>query len=223
MVIQSLNADKMALRQSARLYFFAPNELFTISPSKSETFQTCGACMGAMSGDPKKLFGPINKFTGQTKVKAIANANGNPKEYGIKPEQRIAMDFVKDIQPILNKNCVACHNGNNAPTGLSFGDKKTYYYNEAYENLMQLQNPQSGWYSHKKYIEERGALAIKSYLIEKVYGKELKAPRKLSGDTPHPSMELIKKYNLNITPLNQKEKLTLVRWVDMGAAFMGGE
>ncbi|MBW1616936.1 MAG: hypothetical protein JRJ49_10495, partial [Deltaproteobacteria bacterium] len=223
MTIQSLNKDKMALRQSARLYFFAPNETFTISPSKSETFQTCGACMGSMSGDPKKLFGPINKFTGQTKVKAIANANGNPKEYGIKPEQRIAIDFVKNIQPILNKNCGACHNGDKAPAGLSLTDKKTFYYNEAYENLMQLQDHRSGWYSHKKYIDERGALAIKSYLIEKVYGKELKAPRKLSGDVPHPSVELIKKHNLKITPLTEKEKLTLVRWIDMGATFLGAD
>ncbi len=223
MVIQSLNADKMALRQSARLYFFAPNETFTISPSPSETFQTCGACMGAMSGNPKRLFGPVNTFTGQDKVKAIAKAKGNPKGVGIDPKDRIVIDFKRDIQSILNKSCVACHKGDNAPAGLSLADNKTEYYNEAYENLMRLEDPASGWYSHKKYIDERGALAINSYLIEKIYGRELKAPRTLTGDFPHPSEKLIKKYKADASPLTDAEKMTLVRWIDMGAAFLGAE
>jgi mono/diheme cytochrome c family protein len=223
MVMQSLNADKMALRQSARLYFFAPNETFTISPSPSETFQTCGMCMGAMSGNPKRLFGPINTFTGQGKVKAIAKAKGNPPAYGIDVKDRITIDFKRDIQPILNKNCVACHQGNNAPKGLSLIDAKTYYYNEAYENLMQLEEPESAWYSHKKYIDERSGLAINSYLIEKIYGRELKAPQKLNGDAPHPSKKLIKKHKVNASSLTDDEKMMLVRWIDMGAAFLGAD
>ena len=223
MAIQSLNGDKMALRQSARLYFFAPGERFTISPSPSETFQTCGACMGSMSGDPKKLFGPVNMFSGQEKVRAIALAKGAPTEYGIDPKERLTMDFVRDIQPIFNARCVSCHSGDAPPAGLSLSGERTPYYNEAYENLMQLEDPESGWQSHKKYVNERGALAIESYLIEKVYGRELKAPKRLTGDFPHPSRRLLRKKGLRGRNLTENEKMRLVRWIDMGAGFRGAE
>jgi len=223
MVIQSLNKDKMALRQSARLYFFAPGERFTISPSPSETFQTCGACMGSMSGDPKKLFGPVNMFSGQEKVRAIALAKGEPAEHGVDPKKRLPMDFVRDIQPILDRRCVACHSGETPPAGLSLSGKRTAYYNEAYENLMQLEDADSGWQSHKKYVNERGALAIESYLIEKVYGRELKARRILTGDGPHPSRSLLRKSKLKGRNLTENEKMWLVRWIDMGAGFRGAK
>ncbi|VEN73828.1 conserved exported hypothetical protein [Candidatus Desulfarcum epimagneticum] len=221
MSIQSLNKDKMALRQSARLYFFAPGEKFTISPSPSETFQTCGACMGSMSKSPEKLFGPTNMFSGQEKVRAIALAKGEPQEYGIDPDDRISIDFVRNIQPIFDKNCAACHSGENPPAGLSLSGEKTTYYNAAYENLMELEDPQSGWHSRKKYVNERGALAIESYLMEKILGRELKARRDLSGDFPHPGKRLMKKRKVNVPPLTRGEKMTLVRWIDMGAVYRG--
>jgi hypothetical protein len=54
-------------------------------------------------------------------------------------------------------------------------------------------------------------MAVRSYLIEKLYGRELKAERKLEGEAPHPRR----------IPLTDKEKLTFVRWIDLGAPFKG--
>ncbi|MFH1725811.1 MAG: hypothetical protein ABII00_14465 [Elusimicrobiota bacterium] len=221
MIIQTLNKDKMALRQEARHYFFAPNETFTISPAPSETFQTCGACMGAMSGKPDRLFGPVNLFSGQGKVKAIAKAKGDPPAYGLKVEDREGIDFVRDIQPVLDRRCAACHNGKTPPKGLRLTSGKTAYYNEAYESLMQLEDPESRWYGHKKYVNERAALAIESYLIEKIFGKELRAPRKLTGDTPHPSGGLLAGSGFTGGSLSEEERMMLVRWIDLGAPFLG--
>ncbi|MBL6991957.1 MAG: hypothetical protein ISR65_19395 [Bacteriovoracaceae bacterium] len=221
LIIQSLNEDKMALRQEARHYFFAPNETFTISPSPSETFQTCGACMGAMSGKPERLFGPINKFSGQAKVIAIAKAKGNPKEYGLNVKERKGVDFEKDIQPILNKRCVFCHEGENASSGLDLTAKKTHYYNTAYENLMQLEHKNSRWFAKKKYVSERNALAIESYLIAKLYGKNLKSKKMLKGDTPHPSRGLLEKLKIDGDTLSDDEKFSFVRWIDLGATYKG--
>jgi hypothetical protein len=221
LIIQSLNADRMALRQEARYYFFAPNETFTISPSRSETFQTCAACMGAMDGDPRSLFGPINPFAGQSVVEALAAAGDEPPEMGIAEDERVGIDFLRDIQPLLDRHCVACHKGKDAPAQLRLNGRKTTYYNLAYESLMQLEEPGSGWYGNKRYVSERNALAIESYLIEKLFGRELKAPRELTGDAPHPSPALFREHGLQPAPLTEAQRMLLVRWIDMGATFRG--
>ena len=220
-VIQSLNADHMVLRQEARYYFFAPNETFSISPSRSETFQTCAACMGSMNGDPKNLFGPINPFAGQNRVQALVKWADDPPEMGLDPAERKGIDFVHDIQPLLDRHCVACHQGKAAPGGLVLTGEKTAYYSRSYESLQQLEDPKSGWFGHKRYVSERDALAIESYLIEKIFGRELKARRKLSGDYPHPSPELYRKHGLGPDPLSHQERMLLVHWIDLGATFRG--
>ena len=221
MIIQSVNADGMVLRQEARHYYFAPNETFSISPSPSETFQSCAACMGSLDGNPKNLFGPINLFVGQGLVKAIAAAADLPPAMGLKYEDRQTIDFLRDIQPLLDRHCVACHRGEDAGAGLELTGEKTAYYNNAYESLMQLDDPASGWYGRKKYISERNALAIESYLIEKIHGKEFKAARELDSDVPHPSPALFKKHGLKPAPLNEQDRRLFVRWIDLGATFRG--
>jgi hypothetical protein len=219
MILQSVNEDGMALRQEARYYFFAPNETFSISPSASETFRTCGACMGALSGHPQDLFGPILPFSGQQAVEAISRSGGSPPALGLNVSQRKTVDFQHDIQPLLDRHCFSCHSGRAPAAGLSLAGKKTAYYNEAYENLMQLQEPPSLWYGRKKYVDEREALAIKSYLVAKLYGRQLKAERTLTGDRPHPSPELFGRFALPAAPLEEKERRLIALWIDLGASF----
>ncbi len=226
LIIQTLNKDKMTLRQEARHYFFAPNEPFTISPSPSETFQTCGACMGAIA-KKENLFGPVNTFSGQQNVIAIKKSkltpDKKPPAYGIDPIDRMSIDFERDIQPVLNAKCASCHSGDDPAAGLNLSGEKTAYYNVAYESLHQLREPESAWYNKKVYLSERNALAIESYLTEKLYGRELKAQRTLEGDKPHPSAELLTQHGLDSMPLTDEEKLLFVRWIDMGATYMGPE
>ena len=221
MIIQSLNRDGMALRQEARHYFFVPNEPFTVSPSSSETFQTCGACMGSMTGDPKDLFGPVNPFSGQGEVDAIAEARGTAPSMGLEVADRRVVDFGRDVQPLLDRHCVACHGDQEPAAGLALTSARTTYYNEAYESLMELEDPASGWYGRKRYVSERNALAIESYLIEKVFGRELKAPRALEGDAPHPSPALFAERGLDPAPLSDEQRRTLALWIDLGATFHG--
>lgn len=221
LLIQSLNADRMALRQEARVYFFVPNEPFTISPAPSETFQTCAACMGAMSGRPERLFGPPTAFTGQGEVEAIARYGGEPPGLGLVREERPTIDFARDLQPVLDRHCAACHGGARPAAGLTLSGEATTYYSASYESLMQLEDPASGWFGRKRYVSERDGLAIESYLTEKLYGKELKAPRALSGDAPHPSPALFRAQGLVPAPLSDAQRLLFVRWMDFGATFRG--
>ncbi|MBI4820717.1 MAG: hypothetical protein HY791_30915 [Deltaproteobacteria bacterium] len=219
LVIQSLNSDGMALRQEARYYFFAPNEPFTISPSPSETFQTCGACMGAVSGHPKDLFGPANAFSGQAKVGALAK--DQIPELGLKVEARFGVDFERDLLPVIRKKCAGCHGGTEPAAGLSLGSERTAYYVDAYESLMALDDAASAWYGRKKYVSERDGLAIESYLAEKLWGRELQAERPLTGDAPHPSRAAFEAAGLSPDPLTESELKSFTLWMDLGAPFLG--
>ncbi len=221
LIMQSLNRDGLVVHQDARYYFFAPNETFTISPSPSETFQTCGACMGAMSGRPGRLFGPVNPFPGQGTVLALAEGAASSEVMGARPEDRRSVDFTRDIQPVLDRRCAACHGGRDAAAGLTLTGRKTRYYNDAYESLLQLEEPASRWYGRKKYVSERDALAIESYLIAKLTGRQLKASRPLSGDRPHPSPALFRARGLEPAPLSEAERRLLSLWIDLGAPFRG--
>ncbi len=223
MLIQSVNADGMALRQEARYYFFAPNEPFGVSPGASETFRTCGACMGSVTGKPEDLFGPMLPYAGTVAggVEAIARNKAGPPPLGLAVEQRKTVDFIKDIQPILEQHCTTCHAGATAAAHLDLSGTPTRYYNVAYESLMQLQDPQSGWYGRKKFISERDALAIESYLTAKLWGKQLKAKLPLQGDAPHPSPALFQAFGKTPAPLSDAERRTLALWIDLGAAFRG--
>jgi hypothetical protein len=174
-----------------------------------------------MDGNPKSLFGPINPFAGQGLVEALVEAGDTPPEMGIDPDQRTGIDFVRDIQPLLDRHCVACHKGKDAAGKLRLSSRKTEYYNQAYESLMQLEDPDSKWFGRKRFVSERNALAIESYLIEKIYGRELKAPRELTGDAPHPSPALFREHGLDPAPLTDAQRMLLVRWIDMGATFRG--
>jgi hypothetical protein len=175
--------------------------------------------MGAIRNDPNTLFGPSTMFSGQQEVLAMTPAAAKPD-----PLQYASIDFVRDIQPILDRSCAACHNDRSTPVvGLTLDGTPTAYYTSSYESLHQLEEPGSGAYYRKKYVNERNALAIKSYLMEKVHGRELKAPRTLSGDTPHPGPDLIRRYGVSATPPTEAEKLLLARWIDLGATFKGGQ
>ena len=104
---------------------------------------------------------------------------------------------------------------------LSLTGSPTGYYSDAYESLMQLEDPASGWYGRKRYVSERSGLAIESYLIEKLYGRELRAPRELSGDVPHPSPELFRAWGLEPAPLTEAQRHLFALWIDLGATFVG--
>ena len=131
----------------------------------------------------------------------------------------VPVTFAADVQPIIEQHCVACHHGGTDSETPNLSLKPTAYYNQAYESLMALTEPGSGNFDEKRYVAEREALAIESYLVEKIYGKELHAPQGLEGDSPHFSQELITQHGVDVRPVSDAERLTIVRWIDLGAVF----
>lgn len=218
-IFQSLNKDRMALRTTNRWFFFVANQNFSLTPPKGETFQQCAACMGGMGGQPRNVYGAIRHVPGLGRV-AVDDYPDVP-DFDLAPSSRFSVDFRRDVTPILEAHCTPCHGGAKPAAGLPLTSEPTAYYNTAYESLLALEEPKSGWYGRRRYVSERNGLAIESYLIAKLYGRPLQAPRPLSGDHPHPSPELFRRAGLKPAPLNETQRLLLVRWIDLGAAFKG--
>jgi len=195
-IVQALDKDKRALFTLQRLFYTQPGERFTLSIPRSKFVNTCGGCHGSLTNNPMQGIGPADIVTEASKVIATWNKQEQkrrtPVAKGKKLQDFISIDFVKDIQPILNKHCVSCHD--NAELDLSA--TKTRHYNQAYESLHQLSDPQSRNFADKKFINEREALSSQSPLIDKL----------MSEDHQY---------------LNEKELLTLIRWIDIGATYQG--
>ncbi len=93
--------------------------------------------------------------------------------------------FGRDIVPILQNVCVRCHTGTDAGELDLSGD-------DAREQLRARLVPGD---------------SRRSYLIEKLSGREMLAPREISGDAPHPS-------DGSLAPADLE---AFLRWIDGGA------
>lgn len=195
-IVQALDKDKRALFTLQRLFYTQPGERFTLSIPRSKFVNTCGGCHGSLTTDPMQGIGPADIVTEASKVVATWNKQERkkrtPAAKGAMPGDYVSIDFVKDIQPVLNKHCVSCHNGG----GLNLKDTETRHYNRAYESLHQLRDPESNNFADKKYINEREALSSQSLLIDKLMSEGHRY-------------------------LNDEELLMLIRWIDIGATFKG--
>jgi hypothetical protein len=100
--------------------------------------------------------------------------------------------FERDIRPIVDRKCISCHSASEHAADLVLSG------GAAFDSLL-------------RFVEHREALAIKSYLIEKLRGQELHAPRDIAGETPHPAND----------PLTAEEMQTFIRWIDLGASEVG--
>lgn len=218
LILQGLNSEKMAMHNVNRWFYLQPGEKLTFSIPRPIFPLRCAGCHGSLTGDPVEGIGPVDLVSASSRVMATWNEGElkRRKPYGMNQtkDDYISVDFRRDVQPILNKHCVACHQpggsalGKSAsaksPANLDLRDAVTNHYNVAYESLNQLIDPASGNYAAKRFVNEREALASESLLIETLRGE--KGASHLKGK-----------------PLSKQELLTLIRWIDLGATFKGGE
>ena len=195
-IVQALDRDKRALYTLQRQFYTQPGERFTFSIPRSKFLNTCGGCHGSLTADPMQSIGPPDIVTEASKVMATwdpqEQRRREPVAKGARITDYISIDFLTDIQPLLDKHCVACHQDG----ALDLRGRPTRHYNVAYESLHQLRDPASGNFADKRYINEREALSSQSPLIDKL----------LSEDHAY---------------LSDEELLTLIRWIDIGATYKG--
>ncbi|MCP4729169.1 MAG: hypothetical protein GY872_03745 [Roseibacillus sp.] len=191
--IQSLNGMQMALRSPNRWLYCHPGEKHGLSIPRPLYAQTCSGCHGGLTGKSEDTLRRPDAISSASRTQAIWDLPNhhkrNPANYGKSNEAMLtAVSYQRDILPIVRAKCVACHAGPVPAAKLDLAGETGYDALTTHVNL------------HDK-------LAIRSYLIEKLHGRELHATRALSGDHPHPSQQR----------LTREELLAFVRWVDLGA------
>lgn len=215
-VTQAVNADGMALRTLDKLAYAVPGERFRMSVPRPMYPMICAGCHGSVSGAGTDVLRRPDALSSASRVAAtwdpVRHERRAPTNAGASRGPWRSVDFRADVQPILSARCAtaACH-GSGAPAArLDLSAQPTRHYTRSYESLLALAEPASGDAGRKAYVAEREAQAVRSYLIEKLTGRELMAPRVLTGDRPHPSGN----------PLTPAELATLIRWIDLGATFV---
>jgi hypothetical protein len=177
------------------------------------------------------------------------NAQGQP---GLRIENtsQVSVEFLRDIRPILQARCVSCHQGSNPPGNLNLAD--TAISNGVPGDYRRLADDRSAQFGYPPVISNgswrqtnasryiRMFQSRRSLLIWKLFGQRLdgwsnadhptesvpgnaatlpagadrnEADLDFSGSImpPPPAM-----------PLSEEEKLTFVRWIDLGAPIDTG-
>lgn len=206
--IQGLDADRMALgAMHNRWFYVAPGQRLVQGASPREYPQRCAACHGALDGDPAHAFVVPDVLT-TASLTLGRYADQDPRRPLPAPragdETRIEVDFQADVRPILDRACATdgCHAGSAPAAGLRLDATPTRWFDVAYEGLL----------AGGRYVDYLVGSARRSYLIEKLTGRELDAPRALdTPGVPHPAPD----------GLPAEDLLTLVRWIDLGATWRG--
>lgn len=218
LIVQGLNEDRMAMHSMNRWFYVQPGEKLTFSIPRRIFPNLCAGCHGTLTGDNTDALGPPDIVSAASRVMAtwdpVTGRRRKPFGHGKKTEDYVSVDFRQDVQPILDRHCVSCHDGSSVHSaGLDLRGQATRHYTISYESLHRLSDPKSGQHAAKYFVDEREALSSKSYLIEKLTGKEFDAPQTITNvGTPHPVD----------SSLSKEELLTLIRWIDLGATFTGG-
>lgn len=157
--------------------------------------------------------------------KALRRSPSIPEAQPGQKEARLTFDYVRQIQPIWDKHCIECHQGNVAPDLCGTDDE---VYNVSYNHLVQLDRkyPILG---NRKLRNEDAASASIEYIPPYQTGA-LSSPLAawLGGQTKTSlEDENVNGYvtklaavpeHKNVT-LSDAEKLTLINWLDVNAPF----
>jgi len=216
---QALNADKMAVGAQHQRWIFAnPGEVLFHATHQKVYRVRCAGCHGALDGVAATAVGEVPDIVSTASVSYSTHQGANPLSpvapvaLGLDPSQTRVIDFQRDLQPIFDRSCAtaACHGSATPPGGLSLSGRPTRAYNEAYEHLLL---PGAGSGGGRRYVDEPDASAIQSFLMEKLLGRELEAPRALDAPCPPPGS--------GVPPLSEADKELITTWIDTGAVFRG--
>jgi hypothetical protein len=212
-----VDADGFAAgRQSALWIHVQGGETFPQGAPPAAYGRLCAGCHGALDGDPAHALPPVDAPDAITEASRTLSAfeARNPRRprapLPLGDARPRGFDFGRDLAPSLERSCAlaGCHAGTAPAGGLSLVPTPTTYYDAAYEALQAFGPGSTGG---KKYVDERNASAWGSYLIEKITGRELGAPRALGVPCPPPGS--------GAPPLDADVVRAFIRWVDLGAFY----
>jgi hypothetical protein len=171
----------------------------------------CAVCHGARSGRPEEAFQPVDVTARASR--SLARFEDDDPDRPREPyrvEGSLPADWARDVAPMFARSCATdgCHDAQSRAAGLALVTAPAPRYDLAYASLVARGAGSRNGY---RYLDLTGTSARGSYLIERVLGEELDAPRALEGAAPHSGSPA----------LSDTELRTLVRWIESGAAWRG--
>lgn len=215
--LQLLGADGMAVGATSRLWVNVQGgETFPQGVGPEHYPRLCAGCHGALDGDPASALPPpesLDAITGAS-VTLSTHEQRNPRRplgpLPLAATPPADFHFRRDLGPILERSCAlaGCHAGATPAGGLALTPAPTAFYDAAYEALQAFGDGSTGG---KRWVDERGASAWGSFLMEKLTGRELGAPRPLDFRCPPAGS--------GAPPLEDAELRAFARWIDLGAIY----
>lgn len=210
--LQLLDQDRMAIgTQHNRWIHLAPGEKFPGGVSPELYPVLCAGCHGGVSGGAGDVGGVIPDVITTASITLATHENLDPRRPLAPLEVGAAafsVSFEADVGPMLERSCSSCHSGSAPAAGLALVRTATAHFDQAYETLLA---PGSFSGKNHAYVDATTPSARGSYLLERVLGRELDAPRKISGQC------------VGDPPLTRGEQLDLIRWIDLGALYRAKE
>lgn len=180
---QLLDKDRMELRRMRSFISFQPGEV-----------RSCVGCHESDAISPPAERTPL--------AATLEPVNPIPPPWGDRP-----ISFLRDIQPVLDRNCVSCHSGGKPAAGLDLfagltsNDQEVagYGYNRAYQSIV-----------------EKGLVSISAVRLQDAavtpplaYGSHKSRLIQALGNKPHPEE----------IQLSEEDRLRLVMWIDGNAPY----
>jgi hypothetical protein len=125
----------------------------------------------------------------------------NPSPIAPPPGGVRAIDFVRDVQPILDRHCARCHTGQKPSGGLHLAPAPTNLFNVAYENLT-----------------GRGLV---SYIDVRRSDTLPLRPPKYYGSHASKLIEVLRTSHSERVSLSAADFRALVTWIDLNAPYYG--
>ncbi len=209
--IQGVDADGVAVGLPHNRWFdLHPGQVVPQGVQPRHYGTLCAACHGSASGAPEEAFLPPDLLT--TASLTLSRYQDQDRRRPLPPVEvgdatRLEVDFERDVLPVLVARCAGCHQGPDAPAGLSLTDTPTTWFVDAYESLLA---PGEGSRNGGAWVDAVDGTAAGSHLAEVLLGRELDAPASLEQPgAPHPA------------DLPEEERRLLLRWMDLGATWRG--
>jgi hypothetical protein len=220
--LQALDASGLAVGAAQDRWFYGlPGQVIAQGVSAATGTARYGALCAACHGDPDGVGGRApemeapDALTGASLTLARFEDQDPrrpraPAEVGAATRREV--DFRRDVQPLLDRRCGACHAGDAPAAGLDLSGAPTTHFTRSYEHLLR---PGDGSGGGRAYVDDDDGRADRSFLIERLTGIERAAPRALPAPgVPHPA-------DLSAGALTEDEVRVLARWIDLGATFVG--
>jgi hypothetical protein len=119
-------------------YFYVPSNteiFFQALDESGKEIQRMGSVAQITTGERVTCVG-CHEHRMKSPPVAVKQMQRSPDRLTPPPGGVGPVDFVKQVQPVLNKYCVECHSGATPDAGIDLSGDKTRFYSMAYESLV---------------------------------------------------------------------------------------